>query len=75
MNRGQSRKHSILESIVNVLVGFGIATAANFIVMPWFGYNVTLHDSLGIGGILTVISIARSYCLRRVFNWLHLKGL
>jgi len=29
---------------------------------PWFG------DNLSIGGIFTVVSIVRSYVLRRVFN-------
>lgn len=70
---GQSRRHSVFESIANVLVGFGIAAAANFVVMPWFGYNVTVHDSMGIGGVLTVVSIVRSYALRRFFNWFHIR--
>ncbi len=70
---GQSHKHSLLESITNVVVGFGIATVANLIVMPWFGYNVSARDSAGIGGVLTIVSIVRSYWLRRLYNWYHVK--
>lgn len=66
---GQSRRHSLFESLTNVVVGFGISTVANIIVLPWFGYHVTPGDAAGIGGVLTVVSIARSYCLRRLYNW------
>lgn len=68
---GQSKKASILESFANVAVGFGIATLANLVVLPVFGYQVSVPDALGIGGVLTVISILRSYALRRAFNWWH----
>lgn len=71
---GQSKRHSIFESISNVVVGFIISVAANWIVLPWFGYNVTVKDSAGIGLVLTVVSVARSYALRRVYNWIYLKG-
>ena len=71
MGSGQSKGHSVLESFANVAVGFGIATLANLVVLPWFGYAVTAGDALGIGGVLTVVSIVRSYLLRRAFNWWH----
>lgn len=71
--RGQSRRHSLFESLVNVFVGFGIATIANFVILPWFGHNVSFGDSAGIGLLMTVVSIARSYALRRFFNWIYLK--
>ncbi len=31
---GQSRRHSLFESITNVVVGFAISTVANMIVLP-----------------------------------------
>ena len=74
MSRGQSHSHSVIESLVNVVVGFGIATGANWIIMPWFGHQVSVTDSAGIGGVLTVISILRSYLLRRAFNSWHMRG-
>lgn len=65
---GQSKRHSVIESFANVAVGFTISVAANWVVLPWFGYDVSVADSAGIGMILTVVSIVRSYLLRRVFN-------
>lgn len=70
---GQSKRYSILEALVNVLVGYGIATGANWAVLPLFGYKVSIADSAGIGLIMTVVSIVRSYTLRRVFNWWHVR--
>jgi hypothetical protein len=64
----QSRLGSLIEAIVNVLIGYGIALASQLIVFPWFGIHIPLADNLAIGGIFTVISIARSYVIRRWFN-------
>ena len=72
---GQSRRHSLFESISNVVVGFCISVGANWVVLPLFGYAVNLRDSAGIGLILTVVSVIRSYTLRRVYNWIYLRGL
>lgn len=64
----QSRAGSVAESMANVAIGYGISCAANVVVLPLFGYHVTAGDALGIGLIFTLISLARSYVLRRVFN-------
>jgi hypothetical protein len=64
----QTKLASFVESWANVAVGFGINYVANLTVLPLFGFNVTMVDALGIGLIFTVISIARSYVLRRWFN-------
>ena len=64
----QSRLGSLIEAVVNVIIGFGINFMTNLYVLPWFGFNVTVSDALGIGVVFTVISIARSYVIRRWFN-------
>jgi len=64
----QSRKRSALEAVANVAIGFLVAVAANLIVLPAFGYLVTVADSFGIGIIFTAVSLARSYIVRRLFN-------
>lgn len=71
--RGQSKRGSLAEALVNVLVGFGVATGANLLVLPWFGLKLSVSDAVGIGAVLTVVSIVRSYALRRFFNWLHVE--
>ena len=70
----KSRKWSLVESISNVLVGFGVAILGQIIIFPWFGMQVRLTDNLKIGGIFTVVSIMRSYGVRRMFNWMHNGG-
>jgi membrane protein CcdC involved in cytochrome C biogenesis len=64
----QSRQRSALEAVTNVVVGFLVAVGANLLVLPAFGYQVTVYDSFAIGWVFTVISMMRSYFLRRLFN-------
>ena len=64
----QSRTMSLVESIANVLAGFGVAVATQIAIFSLFGLRTTLAENLAMGAIFTVVSIARSYCLRRVFE-------
>lgn len=64
----QPRIQSLLEALANVVVGFYVSVMANLYVLPMFGYQVTTQDALAIGYVFTVISIIRSYALRRAFN-------
>ena len=66
----QSRRWSFFESCVNVAVGYGVAVLAQVLVFPLFGIRVSLADNLLIGVVFTLVSLARSYALRRVFNWI-----
>lgn len=61
----------MVEAWSNIVVGFVINLIANLIVLPVFGFHVTVSDAFGIGVIFTGISLARSYVLRRIFNKLH----
>lgn len=75
----QSRIDSLMESLTNVVIGLFISTIANHIVLPLtLGVTPTLGQNIVIGVIFTVISIVRSYSLRRLFNgksaWARLKG-
>jgi hypothetical protein len=71
----QSRLHSLVEAWANVLVGYGVAVAANLVVLPAFGYAVTVSHAAGMGLLFTVISLVRSYALRRAFNRYHASGV
>ena len=64
----QSRKRSFIEAVTNVLVGYLVAVISNLIVLPLFGYEVSLFDGFAIGVVFTVISLIRSYVIRRLFN-------
>ena len=64
----QPRIYSLIESVANVAIGFGVALVTQIIVFPIFGLHATIGDQLGIAAIFTVVSIARSYMVRRLFN-------
>ena len=66
----QTKLGSFTEAWANIAVGFTINFFANLIVLPWFGMAVTPSKAFGIGVIFTVISLVRSYVLRRWFNGL-----
>jgi hypothetical protein len=66
----QTKLGSWAEAWANIAVGFSINYCANLIVLPWFGYDVTAKAAFGIGVVFTVISLVRSYVLRRWFNGL-----
>ena len=64
----QSKKESLKESLVNVVVGYMTAFISQLIVFPLVGVDVELHENLIIGVYFTGISIIRSYTIRRYFN-------
>ncbi len=64
---------SLVEAITNVVVGYGIAVATQLVVFPWFGLAARLSDAVAIGGIFTVVSIARSFALRRLFEAIRVR--
>lgn len=69
--KGQSRLASFIESIINILVGIGVAVATQLVIFPGFGIEIGYSENLLIALIFTGVSLVRSYLLRRFFNWLH----
>ena len=69
----QSRLMSLVESLANVLVGYGVAVITQMAVFPLFGLAVTISDNMLIGLIFTAVSIVRSYALRRGFEALRVR--
>ena len=64
----QSRRGSVVETVTSTIVGFGLSYLAWQIVGPLMGYHVTPKDNISITAIFTVLSLARGYALRRLFN-------
>lgn len=64
---------SWLESLINIGVGFGISLAAQMFFLPLLGVNIEFHQNLMFALIMTVISLARSFILRRLFEALHIR--
>ena len=65
---GQSRLGSFIEAWINVAIGFTINFMANMLILPLIGFHITASQNLFIGVLYTVISVARSYAIRRWFN-------
>lgn len=75
----QSRTDSFMEALTNAAVGIGVSFVANLVILPIvFGITPSMAENLLIGGLYTIVSIARSYTLRRMFDgktvWEAIKG-
>jgi len=64
----QSRWMSLVEAVANILVGYGIAVSTQILVFPLFGLQSSLEQNLKIGAVFTLMSIVRSFALRRLFE-------
>lgn len=64
----QSRLMSLVESIANVIIGYGVAVITQILIFPIFELHTTLAQNLQMGAVFTVVSIARSFALRRLFE-------
>ena len=64
----QTKLSSMMEAVLNVLIGYSINMTANFLIFPLFGWQISLQENLLLGVFYTAISLARSYAVRRWFN-------
>ncbi len=64
----QTKLGSLIEACINVVIGFGINFCANLLILPLFGFHISLSNNFIMGLLFTVISVARSYAIRRFFN-------
>lgn len=64
----QSKKSSLVEAIMNTAIGYFLSLAVQFIVYPAYGATFTFGENIQIGLIFMVVSLIRSYVIRRWFN-------
>lgn len=74
----QSRVDSFMEAVTNTAVGFIVTLAASPLIYAMTGVSITLHQMAGATLLFTVVSVARQYVLRRLFNgrsvWSAIRG-
>ena len=70
----QSRAMSLVESLANVIVGYGVAVVTQILIFPVLGLHTTLAQNLKMGAMFTIVSIARSFVLRRIFEAIRMRG-
>jgi hypothetical protein len=75
MTRGmkQTRAMSLVESIANVVVGYGVAVVTQILIFPMFVLRTTLAQNLLMGVAFSLISVARSFALRRAFEAIRIR--
>jgi hypothetical protein len=72
----QSRLCSLAEAVTNLVAGFLVALVGQQIILPLFGIEVAFSAHVGIAVLFTLLSLLRSYCLRRLFDHVdHLRRL
>ena len=64
----QTKTESFIESISNVVIGYLVALFSQIVIFPFYGIEISITDNLMIGVWFTIISITRSYLIRRYFN-------
>ena len=69
----QSRAMSLVESVANVIVGYGVAVVTQILIFPVFGLHTTLAQNLKLGLVFTLVSLGRSYALRRMFEAIRMR--
>jgi hypothetical protein len=71
----QSRSMSLVEAVANVVVGYSVAVVTQILIFPVFGLHTTLAQNLKMGAVFTVVSIARSFALRRLFEAIRIRSM
>ncbi len=64
----QTKLQSFIESLTNILIGYFTALFSQFLIFPLFNIDIPIQDNLLIGLYFTLISLVRSYLIRRYFN-------
>lgn len=67
----QTKRQSLLEVAVNTGVGFLVAIPLNeYLQDKALGVSMTHSQSFWLVAVFTLVSVLRSYVIRRGFNWL-----
>lgn len=71
----QTRTHSLLEACANTAIGLIISFVAQAVLFKAYGIKASTDTQLWLVLWFTLVSIARSYVLRRIFNRLHVRRI
>lgn len=64
----QTKLGSLIEALVNILIGWVIAFVSQLVLFPRVGIHIPISTNFELSLYFTAISIARSYITRRYFN-------
>lgn len=64
----QTRLDSFFEALLNIVIGASLSFIAQYFVFPLYHIHIKSSENLQITAWFTVISIVRSYVIRRLCN-------
>ena len=70
----QSKIGSLAEAGTNIIVGYVVTVAAQHLIFPFYGIELRTTQYLSMGLVFVLISLARTYVIRRVYNKYSLFG-
>ena len=62
------KKGSLVESIIQVLSGWGVAIITQLIVYPLMGIEVSIVQNINLSLIFIVVGFIKQYYVRRLFE-------
>lgn len=62
---GGDPRAALIESWLNLLVGFSVNLLANFVLLPLVGVHPSFEANFWLGWPYTVVSLLRQYAIRR----------
>lgn len=70
----QTKRQSAIETAVNIGIGYFISMGLNLYFLPHYAIEIGNQNviiAIFIGGVFTIVSVIRSFGLRRLFNRYH----
>lgn len=67
----QTKKQSFVEVVISTFIGMLVSLLAQLTIYPLYEMELKLSQNIQITIIFTVVSILRSYFVRRFFNKKH----
>ena len=68
---GDSKKKSLVECLMDILIGFVMYLPINFFILPIFANQIANQEIIGflqITAIFTLVALVRKYAIRRWFS-------
>ncbi len=71
----QTKTMSLVESVTNMSIGLAVALTTQLVVFKIYKIETTINENLEIAVIFAIMSILRSYIVRRFFERLNKRKL
>lgn len=66
----QTKTWSFIEALAQTAIGFVQGVLTQMLLFPLYGWTPTLIENIQLVFFFTIVSLLRSYAVRRAFNWI-----